>query len=309
MKREIRKIGGLEKRELTQQEKDAGYIGALRGRIPYNCDSSPLMMRGRKEPFIEQMAPGCFNRSIAQSGDVLAFAGHTDDPVKAFARSGANLTLNDSSDALNYEALVPDTQAGRDLLELVDRGVIRGTSFEFSIPDERAGQKWEKRDGKDVRTVTDADLFTVNPVAVPAYPDSSLSSERGYKRGIYLVEADDYAWTDPDMTEDTAYALSQLNIEVCELTNALDYLRDQPTGALADYAKAEISESEESINELVAFLAKNGAEVNPASLERAKKVTAEARSAAVDTNSPQADDWALRQVEALHIAPLKVPNL
>ncbi len=306
MKREIRKIGGLEKRELTQQERDAGFIGALRGRIPYNSDSSPLMMRGRRDTFIEQIAPGAFKRSLAKSGDILAFAGHTDDPTKAFARADSNLTLNDGTDALSYEALVPNTQAGKDLLELVDRGVIRGTSFEFAIPDEQTGQKWEKRDGKDVRTVTDADLFTVNPVAVPAYPDSTLSSERGYKRGVYLVDADDFAWTDPDMTEHTAYALSQLNIEVCELTNALDYLRDNPTGPLADYAKAEVSESEKSINELVAFLAKNGAEVNPAALDRAKKITAEARSASADTSLPSDDDWERRQAEALTIAPVIV---
>ena len=55
----------------------------------------------------------------------------------------------------------------------MERKIIRGASFEFSVRE--GGDKWEKRGNQDVRTVTDARLYTVNPVAFPAYPDSELT--------------------------------------------------------------------------------------------------------------------------------------
>jgi HK97 family phage prohead protease len=187
--REFRARMGIELRAATAEEKAKGYIGALCGEIPFNTDSAPLSERGvnRGQPFIEQIAPDAFKLSRSEDGDVMGFAGHTQDPLSAFARMGENLVITEDEKSLRYRALVPDTAAGRDLITLTEKKIIRGTSFEFSL--RSGGEKWSKRGDVDVRTVTDAQLFTVNPVAFPAYPGSELTSERGAPGGaVFYID-------------------------------------------------------------------------------------------------------------------------
>jgi len=305
MKPECRARKGIEKRELSADEKAAGHVGALRGQIPYNSDSGELRDRGLNSgrPFIERMAPDCFKRSLAEDADQMGFAGHTDDPLCAFARAGVNLTFTESRDGLAWEALVPDTAAGRDLMRLVDTKIIRGASFEFNV--EAAGETWEKRDGKDTRTITAARLYTVNPVAWPAYDDSELTvSMRGLRggrdrRGYYAYQDEDYLWADGNMTPDTAYALCSLGREVTELSEALDYLRDNPAGAHTAYATAEAAEAAKTITTLTEWLAANGAKVPEALADRAKATTTEARKL-----SPSTDASRERRRRALSLAPV-----
>ena len=174
--KEIRSYAKIQRRDLTEAEKSAGNVGAVIGIIPYNSDSGELRDRGLNQgrPFREQIAPGAFTRSISEDKDIMGFIGHTDDPLASFARAGANLTFTDTADGLQWEAVAPDTTACRDLMRLVDSGVIKGTSFEFSLRS-ADGEKWEKRDGTDLRTITDARLYAVNPVAWPAYDAGALS--------------------------------------------------------------------------------------------------------------------------------------
>jgi phage head maturation protease len=308
MNRERRTIlGKVETRALTDVEKSAGYIGALVGVIPINSDSGVLRDRrlNNGQPFVERIAPKAF----ADAADVVAIAGHTDDPLAAFARQGANLTISEGEKEIRWEALLPDTTAARDLAQLGAKGILRGTSFEFDLG---AEDKWEKRsDGTAVRTVTKGQLRAVNPVLWPAYDDSALtvSMRSRARRGIY-ASAETYAY---NLTCDAAYALEALCDEIESLGNALDYLRCTQTpgtsssGALADYARGEVTESAESIAELTAWLAANGAEVNPDLLERATKAQTEAQAKLSSFNSqlstsPDAD-WEQRRREAIALAP------
>lgn len=279
--------GGIELRQVTDQEKAAGYIGALVGEIPYKTDSQELRDRGvnRGQPFIERLAPDAFKRSLAEDKDQMGFVGHTDDPLAAFARVGENLTIESSDRGLSWRALIPDTQAGRDIVTLTEKKIIRGTSFEFNV--EGQGESWEKRDGKDVRTITSARLYTINPVAFPAYPDSELTSERSLerkakRRGLYAYTDADF---DESMTCDARYACDALCDELDELADAIDYLRcvntpgTSATGALKAYAERELKESTEAVAELTAWLAANGSTVNPDFVERANARVTEARAA------------------------------
>lgn len=295
--RELRaRQGGIELRQVTDDEKKAGYIGSLVGEIPYASDSQELRDRGvnRGQPFVERLAPDAFKRSLEEDKDQMAFAGHTDDPLAAFARVGENLTITSSERGLTWRALIPDTQAGRDMVTLTQRGIIKGTSFEFTLND--GGDSWEKRDGKDVRTINNARLYTVNPVAFPAYPGSELTAERSLhrkakRRGLYAYSDAEY---DPSMTCDARYACDALCDELDELADAIDYLRclqmpdTTATGALKDYAQRELAESAKSVAELTAWLAANGATVNPDVLDRANKTLTEARAASAQTISENA---------------------
>lgn len=182
MEPEIRALRSIEQRAVTDEEKAKGFIGALRGRIPYNSDSHRLSKRGRNKQFIERIAPGAFDKSMAD-GEIMVMAGHTDDPLMGLARNGRNLTIKSDENAMEWEALLPDTRAGKDLLHLVEMGIINGTSFEFDV-DGPDGEAWDMRDARtDGRVIKRAILRALNPVTWPAYADSSLMVEMRKKDG------------------------------------------------------------------------------------------------------------------------------
>lgn len=295
MKTEIRARASLERRALTEAEKSAGYIGALTGRIPFNSDSGIMRRGNRPRPFVERLAPEVFKRSLAEDKDIMVNAGHTEDPLSALARIGENLTIVVDERSLDYTALLPDTKAARDTLTLVDKKIIRGTSFEFSLlPD---GETWEKRDDStDLRTITAARLHALNPVIWPAYSDTQLTVELRRRdftgpeieaRGTYAIPGspDLCDWYDPTLTPDTKFACGALSRATWALTDALEYLRAAPAGGMAEFARALVAASAAEVKTLAEWLAANGATVNPASLKRARDLEAEARSALKPTET------------------------
>lgn len=279
--REIRTaLCKVETRALTDAEKSAGYIGALTGVIPYNSDSVTLRDRrlNNGQPFVERIAPKAFDGA----SEVMAMAGHSEATLDAFARQGVNLTIDHGENELRWTALVPNTSAGRDLLELAAKGVVRGTSFEFNVG---AADTWETRsDGTRVRTVTRGTLTAVNPVVWPAYDDSSLSvSMRSSRRTSYFGSDVSY---DPTASDDVAFAVESLGAEVCCLTDALEYLRENPQGAHVAYAQKEAADCADAIKQLTDWLAANGATIDAAAIARAKQLANDARSVGKQSSSP-----------------------
>lgn len=298
--REIRARASIERRAMSDDEKKAGYIGAVEGEIPFKSDSQKLTKRGRPRPFVERLHPDVFKRSLNEDKDIMLNAGHTEDPLSSIARIGENLTITTSDKSLHYRALVPDTDAGRDLLTLIDKRVIRGTSFEFEIRGE-SGEKWEKRDDNlDERTILEARLLALNPVIWPAYADTSLTVElrrrqkacdenESEDRGTYYRIDGIYDYYDPTITGDAKFAVSALSRETYALTDALEYLRALPAGAMADYAKAEVASAAANVATLSAWLADNGATINPALQQRAAEKLAEARQASPEISDADHD--------------------
>ena len=276
MKTEIRAIRKIEQRSLTEAEKGAGYIGALRGMIPYNSDSHKLSKRGRNKPFIEQIAQGAFDSSIKENREIMLMAGHTDDPLAGIARIGENLTITTDERGMSWEALVPDTAAGRDLVSLVDKGIITGASFEFDV-NGAGGEVWNKRDAStDERIITSARLHAINPVTWPAYADSGLTVELRHRneRSAYFASDIEY---DPTASPDVAFAVEALGDEVCCLNEALEYLRETPNGAFADYNKGEVDSCTKEIIFFTEWLAKNGATISADAQAKTDSIIAEAR--------------------------------
>jgi len=167
--------GKIEARAVTDEQKAAGYIGAISGFIPFASDSRHLR-DAAGQTFVERLAPGVFARSLADAAQtVFADVGHND--AATFARSGVNLTLEATPEGLAYTALLPDTTTGRDLQTNVRLGIIDGTSFEFELrAGDAAAQAWEKRETLPVRTIRDAILHRVNPVTEPAYLETTLAA-------------------------------------------------------------------------------------------------------------------------------------
>jgi hypothetical protein len=83
-------------------------------------------------------------------------------------RTPHTLRLKEDNVGLRYEITPPDTQDGRDIRTLIERGDIRGSSFSFTVA--KDGDTWEETDGVILRTVTRVStLVDVGPVTFPAY--------------------------------------------------------------------------------------------------------------------------------------------
>ena len=64
---------------------------------------------------------------------------------------------------LRYEFPVPETSYGRDVAENIRNGIVRGSSFAFSIAP--GGEEWTQEKGRSIRTVTTVgSLVDVGPV-------------------------------------------------------------------------------------------------------------------------------------------------
>lgn len=115
----------------------------------------------------ETIAPGAFLRSLG--GDVLALLDHDPTRVLGRTRSGT-LRLAEDGRGLAFSLDLPDTQAGRDVLELAQRNDLGGMSFGFVVPS--GGDSWQG----ERRTLRSVDLREISVVSAhPAYPDTSLA--------------------------------------------------------------------------------------------------------------------------------------
>ena len=103
----------------------------------------------------ETIAPGAFAASLGGGSDILALVDHDPARVMARTRSGT-LRLAEDSRGLAFDLDVPDTQAGRDVLALAERGDLGGMSFGFTATDERMNG-----DLRELRAVT---LFEISVV-------------------------------------------------------------------------------------------------------------------------------------------------
>ena len=138
-----------------------GSVGRLAGRINYRTDSAPLTGNGRAS-FIERIEPGAFTETLSSKTSVVLTAGHrSDDPLAVLARwPSGGLTLRDTAEGLEWEAVLPDTTAAKDIVQLVRSGAINSHSFEFSI--RPGGDRWERSDDIDRRFITSASLLEIN---------------------------------------------------------------------------------------------------------------------------------------------------
>lgn len=122
--------------------------------------------------FREQIAPGAFASSIREGSDIKAFWNHNSDIVLGRTTSGT-LRLKEDETGLAIEIDPPASAAS--FVESVQRGDVSQMSFGFSVlPD---GDRVEMdEDGMMIRTLTNVRLFEVSPVAMPAYPATSINS-------------------------------------------------------------------------------------------------------------------------------------
>lgn len=137
--------------------------------------------------FIETIAAGAFTRSLSKMPDVVALWDHDRRSVLGRTTSGT-LKLAEDTRGLRFEIDVPNTSTGRDVLEMVGRGDVTGTSFAFKAVEHR----WQERNGDlPIRELIDVDLVDVTITPNPAYPDTEVArrSLGGLHKPIFRLYA------------------------------------------------------------------------------------------------------------------------
>jgi HK97 family phage prohead protease len=127
----------------------------------FNSPSEPL-------PFIERIAPGAFKRSLKARNDIKLLWNHDTGAVLGSTRAGT-LKLEEDNYGLRVTAVLPDTNLGRDVRTLVQRGDVNAMSFGFSVP--AGGDTWNA-EGTE-RTLKSVRIFEVSVVAYPAYQQTA----------------------------------------------------------------------------------------------------------------------------------------
>ena len=133
--------------------------------------------------FVERIDPGAFGIVAERRGrrrplETRALWNH--DPNFPLARYPGTLRMTVDEVGLRYEFPVPDTTYGRDIASNIRAGIVKGSSFSFTVPS--GGETWSQEDGRSVRTITAIDsLLDVGPVTFPAYPDADVKvAQRSY---------------------------------------------------------------------------------------------------------------------------------
>ncbi|MBP2370231.1 HK97 family phage prohead protease [Pseudonocardia parietis] len=118
--------------------------------------------------FIERVDPIAFNKSRGDDWpDVIARYNHDDNMLLGTTAAGT-LRLSVDAYGLSYEVEPP--QSRTDILELIERGDVRKSSFAFRTLED----DWTLTEqGFPLRTLVGAQLVDVAPVNVPAYPDTT----------------------------------------------------------------------------------------------------------------------------------------
>lgn len=120
--------------------------------------------------FVEQVERSAFNSSKSEGWpDVVCRYNHKDDLLLGTTHA-RTLRLATDETGLVYEVQPP--QARADVLEYVQRGDVRHSSFAFRVYP--GGDEWGLSEfNYPMRTLLDVQLVDVAPVLDPAYPDAS----------------------------------------------------------------------------------------------------------------------------------------
>jgi HK97 family phage prohead protease len=216
----------IERRTFTVQDVEARQTedGTMRLRgyaAVFNDASVPL-------PFKETIAPGAFRKTLSETPDVRLLINHEGLPL-ARTKNGT-LTLTEDERGLFMDAEIADTNEGRDLYKLVERGDVDQMSFAFRV----IRQKWN--DDRSVRTLTEVSLADgdVSVVTYPAYPTTSVEAREALRSAIAAIK---------EGREVTGESLVVLNTIFEDLSEGHDYIMK----AVEMMAMLTGAESEEEI--------------------------------------------------------------
>ena len=122
--------------------------------------------------FVEIIDHGAFDQALGD--DVRVLFNHDPNLVLGRTKSGTASLAVDAT-GLRYRVRPPTTQIGRDVVELVERGDIDGSSFGFRV----LKDSWTEGvtpNALPVRHIEAVALYDVSPVTQPAYAETTVEA-------------------------------------------------------------------------------------------------------------------------------------
>ena len=165
-----------------------GYaiVFGVRSNVMYDWEE------GRK--FVEVIERNAVTDELLAQCDIRALVEHNNQRLLARSNKGkGTLQLEIDDHGLKYRFVSPNTTHGNDIVEMVRRGDIAGSSFAFRSAYESV--RWQKEaDGMWLRTVNKIDYIRdVTMTADPAYSQTDVT--------VRSIEAMEVPET-PEVTED-----------------------------------------------------------------------------------------------------------
>jgi len=121
---------------------------------------------------VERVKRSAIDAILAKKDDVIACFNH--DPHFVLGRrSNGTLELFADEIGLGYRIDLPNTSYARDLLELINRRDVKGSSFMGSMEFYR-----EAEGDQVVRWVTNIDMLECGPVSLPAYSSTTAQMRK-----------------------------------------------------------------------------------------------------------------------------------
>jgi uncharacterized protein len=146
--------------------------------------------------FHEKVMPTAFAETLKHLDDtnIVCRYNHKDDMVLGTSQAGT-LRLEADERGLKYDVIPPHCRA--DVLEYVQRGDVRYSSFAFRVPEPGTDDTWgESEYGLPMRSLHNVELVDVAPVLDPAYKDTSATA-RNLAGAIESLAS----WVDGDPSE------------------------------------------------------------------------------------------------------------
>ena len=147
-------------------------------------DAGKFALRGYAARFNSVYNMGWFTEEVhrdafknADMSDVRILLNHDSNQILGRTAAGT-ARVGIDKEGLWYEVDLPKSPNGDNVRVAVERGDISQSSWGFTlrISDSGNGDKWEKRDGKEHRILTDIDtVFDASPVTFPANPDTTVA--------------------------------------------------------------------------------------------------------------------------------------
>lgn len=165
--KEIRTLGTIQLRAMEDGSESRTVEGYA---VVFDSDSEDM-------GFIEQISTGAITDETIRHSDVMALLDHNPDrgilARSYYGRGSLKLELDEKG--LKYTFDAPNTPLGDEVLEMIRRGDIFGSSFAFTIEDE----EWKYDGDKALRFVKKIDrLYDVSPVYSPAYMATSATTRK-----------------------------------------------------------------------------------------------------------------------------------
>lgn len=126
--------------------------------------------------FIEVIERGAVTDELIARSDVKALYNHINSQLLARSVNGnGTLKLSIDERGLKYEFEAPNTTLGNDVLELVKRGDLQGSSFAFTVDEEHV--TYTRNGGMRKRVISQlSGLYDVSVVVDPAYTQTSVDA-------------------------------------------------------------------------------------------------------------------------------------